>query len=123
MSDLMSQTAEDGNDQERPVSDLSAVVYGLAAIVLACVPVAFFVSGLDDGPRGAWVFADAKSWVGLARYCLASLVGVVPVFLLARLGRDRARRPLAALPATIALFLAMPMIPAAVIQVLWWVAG
>ena len=113
--------AEDPPD--RPRSDVEAVAYGVAAMILACVPPAFFLAGLDDGPRGAWAFADARRWVGLANFCFASLIGVVPVLLLARLGRDRARRPLAALPAVIALFLAMPMIPGAVMQVLWWVAG
>lgn len=110
-------------DLESPRSDAAAVAYGLAAMVLACVPVGFFVAGLDEGPRGAWAFADAKNWVGLAHFCLASLIGIAPVLLLARLGRDRARHPLAALPAVIALFMAMPMIPGAVMQVLWWVAG
>jgi len=110
-------------DLDRPRSNLAAVAYGFAALALACVPPLCLLSGLDEGPRGAWAFADAKNWVGLARFCLASLIGLAPVFFLIRLGRDRARHPLAALPAVLALVLAMPMIPGAVIQVVWWIAG
>ena len=119
----MSTFAETKEADDRPRDDRVAMGYGVAALLVACVPIGFFVSGLDEGPRGAWAFADAKQWVGLARFALASLIGIAPVFWLVKQGRDRAEHALAALPAVLALFLAMPMIPGAVIQLLWWFAG
>ena len=110
-------------DDEPGRSDLAAVGLGLIAMALACVPPALFYLAGDDGPRGAWTFADARRWIGLSRFAIASVVGLGPVLGLARLAGLRARRWAATIPAAIATVMAMPMIPGAVIQISWWIAG
>jgi hypothetical protein len=93
---------------------------GLLAMAIACVPPALFVLAPDDGRRGAWMFADARNWTALRWFGLASIVGLGPVYVLARMARDRARRWPARLIAGFAIALGLPMIPGAVMQIAWW---
>jgi hypothetical protein len=113
-------------DEPRPPSphdNLIATLLGLAAIGLACVPLAVFLLAPDDPRRGGWVFADAKNWAALRWFCLTSVLGIGPVFGLARFSQIRARHTLAAVPAAVARFLALPMIAGTVMQISWWIAG
>ena len=87
------------------------------------IPSYFLLAGFDDGPQGRWGFADLKNWSGLARFALGSLIVLAPVLYLAKLGQLRARHTLAALPAILAMLIAMLLIPGAVIQLIWWIGG
>ncbi len=107
----------------RPRNNLRSLAIGLVALAMACVPLALFAGAADEGLPGAWTFADARNWVGLARFCLASAIVVSPVLWLVRLSGREARHWAATLPATLALILALPMIPGTVIQLAWWIAG
>jgi hypothetical protein len=107
----------------RPLDNLIAAALGLAAIGLACVPLALFLLAPDDPQRVGLAFADAKNWAALRWFCLASALGIGPVFALARYSQIRARRSLAAVPAAIAQFLALPMIAGTVMQISWWISG
>jgi hypothetical protein len=107
----------------RPLDNLIAAALGLAAIGLACVPLTLFLLAPDDPNRVGLAFADAKNWAALRWFCLASALGIGPVFALARYSQIRARRSLAAVPAAIAQFLALPMIAGTVMQISWWISG
>jgi len=125
------------DDGQRPTDDLAALPgeptgwrgewaaagLGLLALGLAGLPIAVFLLAADDGLRGAWTFADAKNWVGLRRFCLASTLAIVPALVLVKLARDRARRWPARLIAALALTVALPLIPGVVMQAAWWMAG
>ena len=100
--------------------ELVAAALGLLALAIACVPPALFALTPDDGARGAWMFADAQKWIGLRWFALSSVIGVIPALLLARLSLDRARRWPAKVPAAVAIVAALPMIPGALMQVVWW---
>ncbi len=103
--------------------DLAAAGLGLLALAMACVPPALFVLAPDDGRRGAWMFADARNWTALRWFGLASAVGLGPVYVLARMARDRAHRWPTRLIVALAIILGLPMIPGAVMQIAWWTSG
>jgi hypothetical protein len=112
----MSDTGPEGDGR----NDLAAVALGLLALAMACTAPALFVLAPDDGRRGAWMFAEARNWTALRWFALASLIGLGPALLLARMALDRARRWPAKIPAAAAIAAALPMIPGAVIQIAWW---
>jgi hypothetical protein len=117
---------EVGRDEVAPPrlrDDLTAAALGLVALALSCVPLALFLLAPDDGRRGGWVFADARNWIGLRWFCLASALGIAPVFALARLSQSRPHHGPASVPAALAQFAALPMIAGTVIQLAWWIAG
>jgi hypothetical protein len=107
----------------RPRENLIAAALGLAAMGLACIPLTVFLLAPDDPNRVGLAFADAKNWAALRWFCLASALGIGPVFALARYSQIRARHSLAAVPAALAQFLALPMIAGTVMQISWWISG
>jgi len=117
--DVTALTGEDSGWR----GEWAAAGLGLLALGLAGLPIAVFLLAADDGLRGAWTFADAKNWVGLRRFCLASTLAIVPALVLVKLARDRARRWPARLIAAVALTVALPLIPGVVMQAAWWMAG
>ena len=100
-----------------------AVACGVCAVVLGLIPEILLFTAFDEGPRGRWVFADLKNWVGLARFAFASFLGLGPCLWLANISRERARGSFLSIFADVAVILAIPMIPGTVIQVIWWIAG
>ncbi len=104
-------------------NDSAALGYGIAALVLGLIPLAFLLAAFDEGPRGRWSFADMKNWVGLSRFAIGSVFALVPTLFLAKRSRERAKSTFTALPAALALMAAMLMIPGAVIQMIWWIGG
>jgi hypothetical protein len=109
-------------DDDRP-NDLVASALGLLALALACVPIALLVLAPADGPLDIRGLADARNSTGLRWFGLASAIGLGPVYVLAKLARDRAGRWPARLLATLALVAGLPMIPGVVIQIAWWTSG
>ena len=103
-----------------PGGEPLAVSLGLIALALAITPIALFLLTPDDGLRGAWAFADAKNWLALRRFALASLLALAPTFALLRLARDRSRRRIGRWTAAIALACSLPLIPGTLIQLAWW---
>ena len=101
----------------------AAAALGLLALALACVPTALLMLAPDDGPGNIRGLADARSWTGLRWFGLASAVGLGPVYVLAKMARDRAGHWPARLLATLALVAGLPMIPGVVIQIAWWTSG
>jgi hypothetical protein len=104
-------------------SDFQAFAAGLLALALALIPPGLLWINYDEGPRGAWNFVDARQWVGFAWFAQASVLLLIPVLLLIRIGRERARSRIASLPAMLALAFALMMIPGAAIQILWWISA
>jgi hypothetical protein len=111
----------DGDDA-RP-NDLVASALGLLALALACVPISLLVFAPADGPLDIRRLADARNSTGLRWFGLASAVGLGPVYVLAKMARDRAGHWPARLLATLALVAGLPMIPGVVIQIAWWTSG
>ena len=119
---------EVGQDQVNPdeggrPNDLVASALGLLALALACVPLALLVLAPDDGPLDIRDLPDARNWTGLRWFGLASTIGLGPVYVLARMARDRAGHWPARVLAALALVAGLPMIPGVVIQIAWWTSG
>lgn len=103
--------------------DLVASALGLAALAIACAPLALFVLAPDDRAGGVRALPEARGWAGFRWFGLASVVGAGPAFVLAKLALDRARRWPAKVPAALAIAAGLPMIAGVVIQIAWWTSG